>query len=1353
MATAIKFGIVLVLLCFRHSRAEPSVADQLKGLMSDSRFNVCEGNPSDPTCMAVREESERKIVMQQNQIDLDLLNSRAYIDALKAELIAKVAELKKMNETLVGSMFAPGLVDQYKALALGLTQMDTMVTGADKMVNAEVEKRGQLYNDEMVRISSEQKRSAQSAQNAMLGLANANLMAQSAQIRAIGNNFGRSLGNLGDQTSNMLAANDKDLSDMRTSITTATNEAKDELAVITESASVAKEDARAVAAVGNATFKAAEKNLIATAQAQLPVYKKYADVLIAAAKKDMNSSLTDSIREISDKLVDLRSDLIAQFSDNSEAIFANITKLKDATAQIVPDAIARANGIVDRATVKVGQAQSSASTSTASIKTLTASTAQLLNDVMAQIKAVSVSAQDRETQAKLKVQQDIAGVKGAADSQLSQMSGGIADELSSLGKRVGEMGTASAQQVQTAKDQYIAQLADMQADSGSDSLATMNTIGDANQASSLLGKRNDAKLQLMQDTNAAKLASVSGVVQGALSDAADASNEIETEFGAKNRQLELSSGQMVAEAAAENSNKIQALGAGIDGTFRSLQSSAVDTQKLSQQQVADLRSALSALSSGSASLDSKTANLEQQVKEMTTGQLADFQSLLTQIDTSGSLIQSTDATAQAKLKQVVQDQLSARLNALQSTLSSGASDVRVRLTAASDDAKTTTANLVNGTNVLQGNYQKTMADMSNLLASLSGAKSGVASSASSMSALLSSMTNKEVVEFKLKIGALTQDSAASEDGLRAYLSALIANKTDSAKFDTQATFLTNQEALTAALDQATSELSQTKQLAANALLANQVVRANTSKLFDDFLATESRMNKVSNEHSQVLAEITANMTNWKANITQRIHEIQATVATGAAQLPSYAEDKLKNITVLISMSQDDLKKFLGDFQNSLDKAKAIQDHFQDSQSARIIAAMTGVSQAIVDASVRMASQVAMSDMSANDKAKALTAVLSELCGSIDKANADAGANDAEIAAKVRAMNSTVGASMEDISKKINGMMTSLATDKLNKDIGLAKNMESAVTGAGVGINASANALELAQNAIHRAVDKSAAGWATNNKDVYTLGGFLFSLSQESQQKLLFILQELQHGRMSMDQALALSRQVDISQIKSAQDVVAVLVGAMDGYDETVQSIFGNSYQRLELASQNLSSRVDDMVGDLVTLASVLDYNSSMLAHRVDKFSNISNEFIATTQRNVTDLQGFIFDEQAQVTRSMAALNSLMDYSEKDVQLRQQQFNNWIDALIANETQVISDKTNALKLALLGPVTTTPAPITAPEPDLAASTPASIAASTGSLVQLTDPEATARRNVGILHAEMKELDRRRNLRLHKSLAPE
>jgi len=122
--------------------------------------------------------------------------------------------------------------------------------------------------------------------------------------------------------------------------------------------------------------------------------------------------------------------------------------------------------------------------------------------------------------------------------------------------------------------------------------------------------------------------------------------------------------------------------------------------------------------------------------------------------------------------------------------------------------------------------------------------------------------------------------------------------------------------------------------------------------------------------------------------------------------------------------------------------------------------------------------------------------------------------------------------------------------------------------------------------------------------------------------------------------------------------------------------------------------VDDMVGDLVTLASVLDYNSSMLAHRVDKFTNISNAFIGTTQKNITELQGYIFDQQAQVTRAMASLGSLMDYSEKDVQLRQQQFNNWIDGLIANETQVIADKTAALKASLLGTAGTTATTTTA-----------------------------------------------------------
>ena len=613
--------------------------------------------------------------------------------------------------------------------------------------------------------------------------------------------------------------------------------------------------------------------------------------------------------------------------------------------------------------------------------------------------------------------------------------------------------------------------------------------------------------------------------------------------------------------------------------------------------------------------------------------------------------------------------------------------------------------------------------MNALLATMNGAGGSLAASAGSLQALLSSMTDKEIVDFRMKIGQLAVDSRKSESGLREYLAALIVNKTDGAKLDAESTFFSNQQALSAAINAATDEISRTKSLASEALLDNQVVRANTSKLFDDLLTAEVRLSSASELHTGILADLQKNITDWKSALVKRINDIQAEVAQGASKLPEFAEEKLKNITVLVSMNQDDLKQFLTQFQASLDKAKAIQDHFQDSQAGRIIAAMTGVSQAIVTASVRMASQVAQSDMSASEKAKALTTVLSELCESIDEANVDAGKDDAAIAARVRAMKNNANATLDDLAHQVNDMMNRLATDKLNKDIGLSKSMEEAVSSAGVGINASANAIELAQRAIHKAVETSSAGWANNNKQVYTLGGFLFSLSQESQQKLLFILQELQHGRLNMDQALALARQADIAQIKSASDVVAVLVGAMDGYDSTVESIFGTSYERLTAASANLSTKVDSMVGDLVTLASVLDYNATMLDHRVTRFSDISNDFINTTQTNVSDLESYIFDQQAQVTKAMAALGSLMDYSEHDVALRQQQFGNWIDSLIANETAVINNKTAALKSALLG-----------------SSTPI-----VGSFVQRDEPKRVAERNVEVLKSEMKELDRRRHLR--------
>ena len=1316
-------GSVLLMATARASFGQdgPSVADQLRTLMSDSRFQSCDQDPANPTCQQVREEAEKKIVLQQNQIDMDIATSRSYINALRDELIQKVSDLKHMNETIMGSMFAPGLMDQYTALTEGITQLESMMDGANAALTNEIATRGSLYSNEMSRISNAQLASANSAQQAMVRLANSNLVAQAAQIKAITNKYGGALSDLAAQTSDLLASNDQRVNDLDTEVTQATDNANAELSVIAEAAATAKEDAKAVSAVGNATFKQAERNLIQTAQAQIDVYKKYGDTLMVAAKQDMNASLTDSIQQISDKIGALRTDLISQFNDNADGVFRNISKLKDTVGAIVPDALKRAGDLVDRANAKVAAAQQAASSSTDSIKRLTADTSKLLTDVSDQIRVISASRQDQQAQAAATLDQNIGQVQSTAAGQVASIQQGVSSELSSLSGQIGKIQASATGETQQAKDSYLAQLASIQADAGQTSLTAVNAVSDASAAGSSLGQLNQARLQQVTDTNAAKLTAVGASVTSALQDARDATGEISSQFGEQNRQLELSSGQMVADANAKNSQSVRDLSASVDSQFADVQSSVLQTQQLSQSQMSDLKTALSALSSGSDAVGSKAAALEQSLRGMTSDQLLQFQTLLGQMTTSAALIDSTGVAAQAKLQAAVQSQLAQRMQALQSSLSSTSSAVAGNIGQAATDAQSTANSLSVSQRTLDGNFQKTSADMNALLATLSGANGNLTASAQSLQTLLSSMTAQQVIDFKRKISQLSSDSKTSEAALRAYLSSVITNKTDAAKLDAESTFFANQQSLTAAINSASDEISKTKDLAASALLNNQVVRANTSKLFDDFETTEQRLANASDMHASILQEIQTNITNWKADLVKRINDLQAQVASGSAQLPALAEEKLKNITVLISMNQDDLKSFLAQFQDSLDRAKAIQDHFQDSQSGRIIAALTGVSQAIVTASVRMASQVAQSDMNANGKARALSEVLGELCDSIDQANAQAGKDDDQIAAKVRAMRNKTNSTLDDIARSVNDMMNGLATDKLKKDIGLAKSMEDSVSNAGVGINASANAIELAQQAIHRAVEKSSAGWAQNNKQAYTLGGFLFSLSQESQQKLLYILQQLQSGQMSMDQALGLARQADISKIKSAQDVVSVLVGAMDGYEQTVESIFGNSYERLANASANLSSQVDAMASDQVTLASELDYNSSMLAHRVSRFSEISNDFINTTQGNVSDLESYIFDQQAQVTKALSALNSLMDYSEKDVSLRQQQFGNWIDALISNETQVIASKTTALKTALVGNT------------------------SSSSFVQVLpagNRDEIAKRNLEILKAEMTELDRRR-----------
>jgi hypothetical protein len=1298
-----------------------TIAIQLQALLSDPRFETCEKDPSNPSCMQVRSEAEKTLVRQQNQIDEDILSTRSFLNSLKQELTGKVKELKLMNETLYGSLFAPGLLEQYQGITQSISQLQMVLEGADGAVQKEANLRGELYAQEMATIAEAQQKSAESAQGAILSLANANLQAQSAQIRGIANTFGKSLADISSQANTILAENDQQTADLQAEVDQNSQDVSNQLSVLTQSANVAGQSAKAVAAVGNATFKQAESSLFKAAQAQLPVYQKYADSLLASSQQTMNTSLTNAIQGVSNSIVNLQTNLVQQFADNAQSVYENITKLKEEAAKIVPSSIARAATLMDGANDKISSAQTTAQTSANAVKKLTSDTSSLLGDLMNQIQTVSQSSQDGQNAVRAQLNQAIAGISSGASNTAKSMSEGVANELGSLSAQLGTISASNSKSVQSAQDAYLSQLAGIQASAGSDSLSAMTAISDANAAASSMGKLNTAQLQLSTDRNMLQLNRAASTVQSALSDEGETINDMDAQFASSNRALELNTQQLVSDTNSANTDRVSQLSRTVNSDFQSVQSAALATQKLSQAQVLDLKQAMAALSDGSKATAAQSAKLESMLQGMTADQLNQFQTLLGNIQTSSSLIDTTGSKAQAQLSAAVANTLSARMSALQSTLQSSSSGVNSQLSAAIADASSTAEAMAKSNRNLSGNFQKTNSDMNALISTLSGATTNVSANAQSLQNLLSSMTNQEVVNFQLKVANLTRDASGAQSSLRDYLLAIIANKTDTARANAQGMYYSNQEALAKALNMTSSELAKTQALAAQAVLANQVVRANTTQLFDEFLAMEGRVNNVTSQHAAVLANITKNITDWKTDILTRIHTIQSEVAQGSATLPEYAQQRLDNITALVSSSQGDLKKFLKDFQNALDKAKAVQDHFQDSQAGRIISAMTGVSQAITTASMRMASQVAQSDLSANDKAKALTTVLSELCDSINLANSEAGQNDDAIAAQVRKMTMSLNGSLAGAGNQINAMMTSLATKQLQNDIALSNSMEAAVTNAGVGINASANSLELAQAAIHRAAEKSAAGWANNNKNAYTLGGFLFSLSQESQQKLLYILQQLQSGEMNMNQAINLARQVDISKIKSAQDVVSVLVGAMDGYDQVVESIFGSSYARLQNASDSLSGQVDAVVSDLVTLASVLDFNSSMIAHRVDQFANISNDFISKAQQNVTDLQNYIFDQQSQVTKSLSALGSLMDYSEKDVALRQQQFSNWVDGLIANETQVIANKTNALKNQLIGP-----------------KTPAS-------LLETVPTYEAAKENVEMLNLEMKELDRRRSLR--------
>ena len=305
----------------------------------------------------------------------------------------------------------------------------------------------------------------------------------------------------------------------------------------------------------------------------------------------------------------------------------------------------------------------------------------------------------------------------------------------------------------------------------------------------------------------------------------------------------------------------------------------------------------------------------------------------------------------------------------------------------------------------------------------------------------------------------------------------------------------------------------------------------------------------------------------------------------------------------IEATASQLNDYIDSLKTSFELQRKAFNTNAQQYAVRRIAAITGLSEAVVAQKAAVLTGFANADATEETVASRTTGALQSLLKAVETAKSQ----------------SSSGVSMDKVTQMINGIGTGTSslsaslTNQMRSDfdgLGARANNDAAAAGDKLGglATSSANGADIIGNSLADAIklisESDSATTASVNggqKDVYTVAGMLKNLDQSTRAKIASMMQSVQSGNMTMAQAMSAARELQQTDITSVYDVVQSLSGYVSQHGAMV-----NNFMSALSASK-------DAIATAVT-AAIMDHQGVQGDIMADVANN--KEQLANMQKNL-----------------------------------------------------------------------------------------------------------------------------------------
>ena len=1221
---------------------------RLNQLLSDSRFTDCGSDANSGPCKAAREESEKLMVTIMDSIDVTRPNSIAMIANWAKQLDLARTQVGILNATLRGDpVMKSGLLSKVATLQTeAIPQFDSLLTTAYNNVLAANDQRRALFVSEQDRLTNEQKTGAASVQTLAAKMARVNLAKAGTELFKSTSKYGAAVFEAGAGATEMIRDVASGLSDLRKRYSEWGDEYLGMLDDLRGQGKSVVAEARGDARLMNATFKGTEQLLLMAAKRQGKDRTVDVKKMFVSAGKSANSTISKfelaASRNSTNAFLDAGQALNNTIYDSGPVL----VDLGQKSTNLLQQGLSSINGTIENALQSANSLAANANLKAIYMDQLGEDVAKLGSDSATAVSKSASLVDDLRAEllgSFLSNYSEVADVSADLFGNIVKtVAGGIEGLQSDLGK-IANGSLAAAAAIKASSDQSTSALAGRAA---TDSTNTVSSFSAANLAiRSLLGL-TDAKLKLSSDSSGSSLSDSARILQSAMAAEGDSVGEI---AAAARQDSELAKSRIGGQISTAFTNSNAQLDRQSESLLASVSEYQASTMAESSEAKTGVRDARNANSAADMALQRVAGQFEDAntiVSSLTDKGNSDFETMMRQLAGQDSLIGDTRKAVETGLSTAAQSQLSAYAAELARLTTGSLLGAQIRSTKDVLKQRMEANRPLFHAPAVDGIVKE--------LQSISGLERQLAP-------VLLALRNNETGYL---LGRLREASVA------------MATRMDSARTEEIEGF----NADLASTQQAVARMGNATEIQLKEWIAGTLGElGDAKKILHAISVRPNPMPEISAAVDRIKASFAkltqssdAFATNARANQTLAIasaleYLANKTKAMMGRKSSSEGDERIDQIRAALDAARKTLADVLTNSSAQMQKMERLSNSRAEFVHGRFLDVVKSLGVAVVDTKTRIAEKEHQASIAATEKQRMLLSQLSALLAGL-------GDSDSSVSSKIAAASLGISAQLARADSDSDSALQRATSGDLQNAISAENSIDTHINQIGPDLSQSEAVLAQASSELQSTpVDRSQA---------YKLQGLLGQLSDRSKQRVLTIMRNLDLGNLSLDDAIAQARQLDLSHINSVDDALVLLAVSAHAYQAAVNQAFAGSQERLQATTELVDGRLTYMTQGLLRQVTDLNATNDALETQISQFATNSSSALQNDTAIINAIKNQIETDRTSVSALLSNLAESVDTYEGSLKSNETDYETWVDSTIAKELEVANVKAQALRASSL-----------------------------------------------------------------------